>query len=163
MFTDSIGILALLISLQPIFIFVLCSLECHCYVSSYSYNSTLQIVDVVGNKIFEPQNRWCWILFWRKDDSICPYLKNFWDPKYWPIIIAFSFYRDIPLLQDVFLFGLYYLRLIEIHLNHFQTFTNLHTQSFGRKIVWIIAWIYHDSLNPIHTWTHPIQHFNNSK
>lgn len=36
--------------MQPIFIFVLCSLEWHCYVSSFSYNSILQIVDVMGTK-----------------------------------------------------------------------------------------------------------------
>lgn len=50
--------------------------------------------------------------------------KMFGNPKYWPIIIAFSWYRHKPLLHNsISLFGLYYLRLIEIHFHHFQTFT----------------------------------------
>lgn len=104
------------------YIIVLCSLECHCSVSSYSYNSILQIVDVMGNKIFQPQNRWCCILFWRKDDSICPYLKNVWESQILANNHSFLFLPGYTVVARCILV---WIILFKIDRNTFESFPNI--------------------------------------
>lgn len=104
----------------------------------FSYNSILQIVVSWETKYLSHRTDAVESYFGGLGTPLRTQFVRMWkmfgNPKYWPIIIAFSWYWRKPLLlNSISLFGLYYLSLIEIHFHHFQTFTYPHTQSFGRK------------------------------